>query len=136
MNITLKKYLVVSFLVLSLGTTNHVTAATETEIELTQVTNTVITNLEEALKAVTANKLDKALDYIYVTQDSAIDILGACSISAKKERGSTALKKARRQINKGDTAGAAVSLKKAIKIFKSLLLPVDNGRPSIVEWFK
>lgn len=76
--------MVVSFLVLSLGTTNHVTAATETEIELTQVTNTVITNLEEALKAVTANKLDKALDYIYVTQDSAIDILGACSISAKK----------------------------------------------------
>lgn len=136
MNITLKKYLVASFLVLSLGTTNHVTAATETQIAMTQVTNTAIKNLEAALKAVTANKLDKAQDYIDATRDSASDILGACSITAKKERGSTALKKARRQIKNRDTAGATVSLKEAIKIFKSLLLSVDNGRSSVFEWFK
>lgn len=121
---------------LSLGTTNHVTAATETQFAMTQVTNTVIKNLEAALKAVTANKLVKALDYIYATQDSASDILGACSIAAKKERGSTVLRKARRQIKKGDTAGATVSLKEAIKIFKSLLLSVDNDRPNIFKWFK
>jgi len=137
MNITLKKYLVASFLVLSFGSTNHVTAATETQIAMMQVTtNTVIKNLEAALNAVTANKLVKALDYIYATQDSASDILGACSIAAKKERGSTVLRKARRQIKKGDRAGATVSLQEAIKIFKSLLLSVDNDRPNVFKWFK
>lgn len=139
MNITLKKYVVASFLVLSLGTTNHVTASTETQISMTQVTNTAIKNLEAALKAVTANKLDEAQNYIDATRYSASYILGACSIAAKKERGSTSLKKARRQIKNGDTAGATVSLKEAIKIFKSLLLSVNsvnNGRASFFEWFK
>lgn len=84
MNIRLKKYWVASFLVLSLGTANPVTAAPETQIAMTQATNTAIANLEAALKAVTANKLDEAQDYIDATRDSASDILGRCSIEAKK----------------------------------------------------
>lgn len=136
MNITLKKYLVAGFLVLSLGTANPVTAATETQIAMTQATNAAIANLEAALKAVTANKMDAAQDYIDATRDSASDILGACSIEAKKQHGSTALKNARRQIKNGDTAGATISLKEAIEIFKSLLLSVNTERQSVFKWFK
>ncbi len=136
MTITLKKYLVASFLVLSLGTANHVTAATETQIAMTQATNAAIANLEAALKAVTENKLDAAQDFIDATRDSASDILGACSIEAKKQHGSTALKNARRQIKNGDTAGATISLKEAIEIFKSLLLSVNTERQSVFKWFK
>lgn len=137
MNIRLKKYWLAGFLVLSLGTANSVTAAPETQIAMTQATHAAIANLEAALKAVTANKLAEAQDYIDATRDSASDILGACSIAAKKERGSTALRNARRQIKNGDTAGAAVSLKEAIEIFKSLLVSVNNtGQPSVFKWFK
>lgn len=136
MNNTLKKFLVASFLVLSLGTANSVTAATETQAAMTQATNAAIANLEAALKAVTENKLDAAQDYIDATRDSASDILGACSIEAKKQHGSTALKNARRQIKNGDTAGATVSLKEAIEIFKSLLLSVNTERQSVFKWFK
>ena len=133
---TLKKYLASSFLVLSFVTANPVTAATETQMAMTKATNTAIANLEAALKAVNENKLDKAQDYIDATRDSASDILGRCSIEAKKEHGSTALRNARRQIENGDTAGATVSLKEAIKIFKSLLLPVNTEQPSVFKWFK
>ncbi len=136
MNMRLKKYLVAGFLALSFSTANPVAAATETQIAMTKATNTAIANLEAALKAVTANKLDEAQDYIDATRDSASEILGACSIEAKKERGSTALKNARRQIKSGDSAGAAVSLKEAIEIFKSLLVPINTDRPSLFKWFK
>jgi flagellin-specific chaperone FliS len=139
MNIRLKKYLVASCLVLSLGTVNPVTAATEQEKQtaMMQATNTAIANLEAALKAVTANKLDEAQGYIDATRDSASDILGRCSIEAKKERGSTALRNARQQIKKGDAAGATASLKEAIEIFKSLLVSVNNTeQPSVFKWFK
>ncbi len=135
MNINLKKYLVAGFLVLAIGTANPITAATENQVALTQATNTVIANLEAALKAVTENKPDEAQNYIDATQDTAGDILGVCSIEAKKERGSTALKNARRQIRNGDSAGAMVSLKEAIEIFKSLLLPVNTNRPTVFKWF-
>jgi hypothetical protein len=139
MNIRLKKYWLASCLVLSLGTAQPVTAATEQEkqIVMTQATNTAIANLEATLKAVTANKLAEAQGYIDATRDSASDILGRCSIEAKKERGSTALRNARRQIKNGDAAGAAVSLKEAIEIFKSLLVSVNNAeQPSVFRWFK
>ncbi len=138
MNFKLKKYWVASFLVLSFGTASPVIAATEQEKQaaMMQATNTAIANLEAALKAVTENKLAEAQDSIDATRDSASDILGRCSVEAKKERGSTALKNARRQIKNGDTAGATVSLKETIEIFKSLLLPVNTERPSVFKWFK
>ena len=137
MNIRLKKYWVASFLLLSFGTAQPVTAAPETKIAMTQATNTAIANLEAALKAVTANKLAEAQDYIDATRDSASDILEQCSIEAKKERGSTALRNARRQIKSGDKVGATVSLKEAIEIFKSLLVSVNNTvQPSVFKWLK
>lgn len=137
MNIRLKKYWVASFLVLSLGTANPVVAAPETQIAMIQATNTAIANLEAALKAVTENKLDEAQDSIDATRDSANDILGRCSIEAKKQHGSTALRNARRQIKSGDKAGATVSLKEAIEIFKSLLVSVNNTeQPSVFKWLK
>ena len=139
MNMTLKKYLLASFLVLSLGTAIPVTAATEQEkqMAMTQATNAAIANLEAALKAVTENKLDEAKNHIDATRDSASDILGRCSVEAKKQHGSTALRNARHQIEKADTAGATTSLKEAIKIFKSLQVSVNNPeQPSVFKWFK
>ena len=137
MNMTLKKYLLASFLVLSLGTANPVTAAPETQMAMTQATNNAIANLEAALKAVTENKLDEAKNHIDATRDSASDILGRCSVEAKKQHGSSALRNARHQIEKGDTAGATTSLKEAIKIFKSLQVSVNNPeQPSVFKWFK
>ena len=134
---TLKKYLVASFLVLSFGTANPATATPETQTVMTQATNATIANLEAALKAVTENKLAEAKDYIDATRDSASDILGRCSVEAKKERGSSALRNARHQIDKGDTAGATVSLKEAIEIFKSLQQSVNHTeQPSVFKWFK
>ncbi len=138
-NMKLKKYWLAGFLVLSFGTANPVTAAIEQEkqIAMTQATHTAIANLEAALQAVTANKLAEAQDYIDATRDSASDILGRCSIEAKKERGSTALRNARRQIKNGDATAAAVSLKEAIEIFKSLLVSVNNTQqPSVFKWLK
>jgi flagellin-specific chaperone FliS len=52
--------------------------------------------------------------------------LGRCSVEAKKERGSNALNNARREIKNGDSGAAEASLKEAIKIFKSLLMSVNN----------
>jgi polyribonucleotide nucleotidyltransferase len=135
MNIRLKKYLLVGFLVQFLCAANPVVAVTETQIALTtEATNDAIVNLEAALKAVTENKLDEALNYIDATRSSASDILGRCSVEAKKERGSNALKNARRQIKNGDSVAAEASLKEAIKIFKSLLMSVNNSeQPSLFK---
>lgn len=135
MNIKLKKYLLVGFLVLFFGAANPVAAVTETQIALTtEATNDAIVNLEAALKAVTENKLDEAQNYINATRSSASDILGRCSVEAKKERGSNALKNARRQIKNGDSVAAEASLKEAIKIFKSLLMSVNNTeQPSLFK---
>lgn len=135
MNIRLKKYLLVCFLVLFFGAANPVEAVTETQIALTtEATNDAIVNLEAALKAVTENKLDEAQNYIDATRSSASDILGRCSVEAKKERGSNALKNARRQIKNGDSVAAEASLKEAIKIFKSLLMSVNNTeQPSLFK---
>ena len=127
MNIRLKKYLLVGFLALFFCAPNPVVAVTETQIALrTEATNDAIVNLEAALKAVTENKLDEAQNYVDAARSSASDILGRCSVEAKKERGSNALKNARRQIKNGDSVAAEASLKEAIKIFKSLLMSVNN----------
>ncbi|OAH96281.1 hypothetical protein A1353_24145 [Methylomonas methanica] len=135
MTIRLKKYLLVGFLVLFFGAANPVAAVTETQIALTtEATNDAIVNLEAALKAVTENNLDEAQNYIDATRSSASDILGRCSVEAKKERGSNALKNARREIKNGDSVAAEASLKEAIKIFKSLLMSVNNtAQPSLFK---
>jgi len=101
----------------------------------TEATNDAIVNLEAALKAVTENKLDEAQNYIDATRSSASDILGRCSVEAKKERGSNALRNARRQIVNGDSVAAQASLKEAIKLFKSLLISVNNTeQPSLFNF--
>jgi flagellin-specific chaperone FliS len=127
--------LLVGFLVLFFCAANPVVAVTETQIALTtEATNDAIVNLEAALKAVTENKLDEAQNYIDATRGSASDILGRCSVEANKERGSNALKNARRQIKNGDSVAAEASLKEAIKIFKSLLMSVNNTeQPSLFK---
>ena len=128
MNNRSKKQLLIGFLVLFFGAANPVAAITEIQIALTtDATNDAIVNLEAALKAVKENKLDEAQNYIDATRSSASDILGRCSVEAKKERGSNALKNARRQIKNGDSVAAEDSLKEAIKIFKSLLMSVNNS---------
>jgi hypothetical protein len=128
MNNRFEKHLLIGFLVLFFGAANPVAAVTETQIALTtEATNEAIVNLEAALKAITENKLDEAQNYIDATRGSASDILGRCSVEAKKERGANALKNARRQIKSGDSVAAEDSLKEAIKIFKSLLMSVNNS---------
>jgi hypothetical protein len=127
MNIRLKQHLFIGFLVLFFGAANPVAAVTEPQIALTtEATNEAIVNLEAALKAVNENKLDEAQNYVDATRSSASDILGRCSVEAKKERGSNALNNARREIKNGDSVAAEASLKEAIKIFKSLLMSVNN----------
>jgi len=135
MNIRLKQRLFIGFLVLFFGAANPVAAVTETQIALTtEATNEAIVNLEAALKAVNEHKLDEAQNYVDATRSSASDILGRCSVEAKKERGSNALNNARRQIKNGDSAAAEASLKEAIKIFRSLLMSVNNTeQPSLFK---
>ena len=129
MNVQLKKHILVSFWVLFMGVSNPVIAVTESQIELTsEATNYAIVTLEAALKAISDNKLDEALNYIDATRSTATDILGRCSVEAKKERGANALNNARRELKNGDAAAAAASLHEAIKIFKSLLLSVNNAQ--------
>ncbi|AMK78949.1 MULTISPECIES: hypothetical protein [Methylomonas] len=135
MNGRLKIHSLAGFLVLFLGAANPVAAVTETQMALTtEATNEAIVNLEAALKAVTENRLDEAQNYVDATRSSASDILGRCSVEAKKERGANVLTNARRQIKNGDSAAAEASLKEAIKIFKSLLMSVNNtGQPSLFK---
>ena len=135
MNIRFKNYLLVGFSVLFFGIANPVSAVTEAQIALTtEATNDAIINLEAALKAVTENKLDEAQNHIDATRSSASDILGRCSVEAKKERAANVLKNARSQIRNGDSVAAGASLKEAIKLFKSLLVSVNNTQqPSLFK---
>lgn len=135
MNTRLNKYLLVGFSALFFSAANPVAAVTETQIALTtEATNDAIVNLEAALKAVTENKLDMAQSYVDATRSSASDILGRCSVEAKKERAANALKIARSQIKNGDSVAAEASLKEAIKLFKSLLVSVNNTQqPSLFK---
>ena len=135
MEVRCKKYLLVGFSLLFFGAAHPVSAVTEAQTALTKdATNDAIVNLEAALKAVTENKLDEAQNYIDATRSSASNILGRCSVEAKKERGANALKNARRQIKNGDSVAAEASLKEAIKIFKSLLMSVNTTeQPSLFK---
>ena len=120
---TFKKFLVASFLVLSLGAGSNVTVAAETQSDMAQPINNTIAHLDAALKAVNANELEVAQEHIKAAGQSSKDIFGG-SIESKKQRGTRAIANARRQTKEGNTAGAADSLKEALEVFKSLLLPV------------
>ena len=123
---TLKEFLVAGFLVLSIGTGSNVTVAAVAQIGMAQPINNTIGHLEAALKAVDANELEVAQEHIKAAGQSSKDIFGG-SIESKKQRGSRAIANARRQTKEGDTAGAADSLKEALEVYKSLLLPVEAG---------
>ena len=123
---TLKKLLVASFLVLFIGTFSNITVAGETQIGMAQPINNTIAHLEAALKAVNANELEVAHEHIKAAGQSSKDIFGG-SIESKKQRGSRAIANSRRQTKEGNTVGAAASLKEALEVFKSLLLPIDAG---------
>ena len=122
----LKGFLVASFLVLFLGASSTITSAGETQIGMAQPINNTIAHLEAALKAVNANELEAAQEHIKAAGQSSKDIFGG-SIESKKQRGSRAIANARRQTKEGNTAGTADSLKEALEVFKSLLLPIDAG---------
>ena len=93
---------------------------------MAQPINNTIAHLEAALKAVDANELEVAQDHIKAAGQSSKDIFGG-SIESKKQRGSRAIANARRQTKEGNKAGATDSLKEALEVFKSLLLPIDAG---------
>jgi hypothetical protein len=123
---TFKKFLVASFLVLFIGAGSNVTVAAVTQIGMAEPINNTIAHLEAALKAVNANELEVAQEHIKAAGQSSKDIFGG-SIESKKQRGSRAIANARRQTKEANTAGAADSLKEALEVFKSLLLPVEAG---------
>jgi hypothetical protein len=122
----LKGFLVTSFLVLIVGEGSNATIAGVTQIGMAQPINNTIAHLEAALKAVNANELEAAQEHIKAAGQSSKDIFGG-SIESKKQRGSRAIANARRQTKEGNTADAAASLKEALEVFKSLLLPVEAG---------
>ena len=121
-----KKFLVASFLVLSIGAGSNVTVAAVAQIGMAQPINNTIIHLDAALKAIDANELEMAQEHIKAAGQSSKDIFGG-SIESKKQRGSRAIANARRQMKEGNTAGAADSLKQALEVFKSLLRPVEAG---------
>lgn len=117
-----KNFLVIGLLLLSIDVTMNIAIAKEnqTESEL-QISNT-IAHLEDALKAVNANKLAEAQEHIKAAGQSSKSIIGG-SLEARKQAGTKAISKARSQAIKNDLAGMAESLKKAIAVFKSLFYP-------------
>jgi predicted negative regulator of RcsB-dependent stress response len=127
---TLKEFLVAGFLVLFIGAGSNVAAAETALTAVAQSSSTTIAHLEEALKAVEANELEAAQEYINAAGQSSKEILGVCSVESKKQRGSGAIANARRQAKEGNAAGAAESLKKAIEVFKSMPLTVEAARPA------
>lgn len=124
---TINKILVAGLLVLSLGAGSNISVAGVTQKGMSQPINNTIAHLETALKAVHANELDTAQEHLKAAGQSSKDIIGG-SLEAKAQAGSRAIKNARRQTKEGDTAGAVVSLKEAIEVYKSLLRPLASGK--------
>jgi hypothetical protein len=123
---TIKKILVAGFLVLSLSAGSNISVAGVTQEGMGQPINNTIAHLESALKAVNTNELETAQEHIKAAGQSSKDIIGG-SLEVKTQRGSRAIATARRQTKEGNTVGAAVSLKEAIGVYKSLLGPLESG---------
>jgi len=123
---TRKILLGVGFLMLFIGAGGTVVNAGGTEPATTQLINSTITHIEEALKSIDANDLAVAQEHIRAAGQSSKLILGG-TIEARKQGGSRAIKNARLQLEKGNAAGAADALKEALEGFKSLLGPAKAG---------
>lgn len=123
---TIKKSLAAIFLLLSLCAITNTPVAAVTQTSAMQPINDTIAHLEAALKAVDENNLEVAQEHIKAARQSAKDIIGG-SIEVKTQRGSSAIANARSQAQKGDTAGASASLKKALEVFKSLNSSSETG---------
>jgi hypothetical protein len=89
--------------------------------------NTTITHLQDALKALNGNELEVAQTHMKAARQTAKDIAGG-SLEVKAQRASSLITTARRQIQSGDTAAAAVSLQESINLFKALHDTGAGGR--------
>ncbi|MGR9114874.1 MAG: hypothetical protein ACU85E_03855 [Gammaproteobacteria bacterium] len=83
-------------------------------------------HLEAAMKAVDAKDFEAAQTHIKAARQSAKKIIGG-SLEVKAQRGSSAISKARRQLNKEDAAGASDSLKQALELFRSMTGGSEKG---------
>ena len=122
---TIKEILITSTLVLSLGAISNTTVAVDLETGMTQPIKNTIAHLEAALSAVNANDLDEAQKHIKAARQSSKDIIGS-TLAPDTSRGSRAIKKARRYVNKGNTDGAAAALKEALEIFTAMILHLPS----------
>lgn len=122
---TIKKILVASSLVLSLGAASNITVAAETQTGMQPVNNT-IKHLEAALSAVDANDLEVAREHIKAARQASKEIIGG-SLEAKSRHGRDAILSARLHAKEGNTDGTAASLKEALEIFKSMQSPFEAG---------
>jgi len=123
---TIIKNLIVSFLVLfAYAITNYAVAADNQTGAMAPINNT-ISHLEAALKAVDMADLEVAQEHMKAARQSAKDIIGG-SLEVKAQRGTNAITNARRQTQKGETAEATASLKRALEIFKSLHSSSETG---------
>ncbi|MGZ8193868.1 MAG: hypothetical protein ACXW0H_04740 [Methylobacter sp.] len=123
---TIEKILVASFLILSLSAITNINVVAVAQTDTQQSINNTITHLEAALKAVNANDLEAAKEHMKAARQSAKDITGG-SLEVKTQHGTNAIANARRQAQKGDTAGASASLKQALEVFKSLHSSSETG---------
>lgn len=123
MNI-IRGILVASLLVITICGGGNIRAAGITQIGMEKPINNTIAHLEAAMKAVDAKDVAMAQEHIKAAGQSSKDIIGG-SLEVKAQRGSRAIKNARRQIDEGNTAAAVDSLTEALEVFKSLLQPLE-----------
>lgn len=123
---TSKRFLVAGFLTLLLGAGSNAVNAGGIEPATAQLINNTITHLEAALKSIDAKDLAAAQDHVKKAGQFSKLILGG-TIEARKQGGSRAITSARQQLEKGDAAGAADDLRKALDGFKSLSQPDKTG---------
>ncbi len=120
------RFLVAGLLIVIIGAVSTVVNAGGTEPATAKLINNTITHLEAALKAVDTNDLAVAQEHVKAAGQSSKLILGG-TVEARKQGGSRAITNARRQLEKGNAAGAAAALREAIEGFKSLFRPDKTG---------
>ena len=123
---TLKKILIVGLVSLFVGTAGRVASAGELEPATARLINNTIMHIEAALKSVDANDVAEAQAHVKAAGQSSKLILGG-TIEARKQGGSRAITTARKQLEQGDSAGAAAALREALDGFKSLSQPDKTG---------
>ncbi|PKM11066.1 MAG: hypothetical protein CVV13_10700 [Gammaproteobacteria bacterium HGW-Gammaproteobacteria-3] len=116
---TIKKILMALLFVLSLNAIFITPLAAATSGRVMQAIDNTVIHIETAQKAVDANDSEAAQEHIKAARQAAKNIIGG-SLEVSVQRGSSALSKARRSLNKNDLSGASKALKNALDIFKSL----------------